>query len=247
MYVHSVDVSTDGSLVAWGTGDGRIRVSSVSTSEQISCWTAHAGPVMGLHWAKGDLRLLSYGADHRGVDYKLYTRGSYIPREGQKESLNNVVEIWYVGSMVKSAVLKKKKGEGGAKGEGDEQVAGGKDEDEDEDDEDDEDDEEEEEAGKDGGKSKVGRELRKHRRKPQGKIGYTPVYYDPPAKADGTLARSCLKGRGEKRTKKLNFDWGAIPDREDWFFYPPEEPSDEEEESEPEVKPRRRRGGGDRN
>jgi len=247
MYVHSVDVSTDGSLVAWGTGDGRIRVSSVSTSEQISCWTAHAGPVMGLHWAKGDLRLLSYGADHRGVDYKSYTRGSYIPSEGQKESLNNVVEIWYVGSMVKSAVLKKKKGEGGAKGEGEEQVAGSKDEEEDEDeDEDDEDDEDEVSISKDGSKPKMGMQSRKNRRKPQGKIGYTPVYYDPPAKADGTLARSCLKGRGEKRTKKLNFDWGAIPDKEDWFFYPPEEPSDEEEEPEPEVKPRRR-GGRDRN
>lgn len=262
-YVHCVDVSTDGSLIAWGTGDGRIRVAYVGTAEQIACWTAHAGPVMGLQWAKGDLRLLSYGADHRGVDYSDYVRGSYIPRgEGVRTSLTHVVEIWYVGSMVKAVSLKTsgraKKNDMEDNEEEDREDSDGsgklkRDEIEDEEDEDEE--EAEDEDGGPDAKAKEkkkarqalgeGSKLRRNpRKKMEGKVGYTPVYYDPPKKQDGTPARSCLKGRGAKRPNKMNFVWGSIPEQDNWFYYPPEYPSEEEEEPEPEKKPRRGRGKG---
>ena len=102
-YVHSIDVSCDGSLVAWGTGDGRIRIATVGTAERVACWTAHAGPVLGLCFSKWDLRLLSWGVDHRHAKPSDLVRGAYAPKKASQASqdrANVVVESWYVGSLL---------------------------------------------------------------------------------------------------------------------------------------------------
>jgi WD40 repeat protein len=105
-YVHCIDVSCDGQLIAWGTGDGRIRIASVLSSEQLACWTAHAGPVHGLKFAPEDERLISWGVDFREADPSEFFFGSFIPRPEAHSTHSigraQVVEIWYVGSMLAS-------------------------------------------------------------------------------------------------------------------------------------------------
>ena len=96
--------------MAIGTGDGRIRISSIASGQQIACWTAHAGPVRGLQFAHGDDRLLSWGPDVTSVNRKDYFHGSYFPadassRDGGKR---NCVEIWYIASMIKALELWRK-------------------------------------------------------------------------------------------------------------------------------------------
>jgi hypothetical protein len=97
-YVHSIDVSHDGTLVAWGTGDGRIRVATVGSAERVGCWTAHAGPVLGLNFSRWDMRLLSWGVDYRHAKPSDLVRGAYVPkrtaRASGQDSINIVVETW---------------------------------------------------------------------------------------------------------------------------------------------------------
>ena len=84
-----------------------------------------------------------------------------------------------------------------------------------------------------GGKSvqdRIRRRLRQGARKIEGRVGYTPVYYDPPLRADGTLARSCLKGRAGKRLLKNGLIFATEVPKP--FFYPPEEGSASDEEME---------------
>jgi hypothetical protein len=97
-YVHSIDISHDGALVAWGTGDGRIRVVTVGSAERVGCWTAHAGPVLGLNFSRWDMRLLSWGVDYRHAKPSDLVRGAYVPKRAAstngQDSVNIVVETW---------------------------------------------------------------------------------------------------------------------------------------------------------
>ena len=75
---------------------------------------------------------------------------------------------------------------------------------------------------------RIKQQLRKGARKIEGRVGYTPVYYDPPVKADGTLARSCLKGRSGKKPLRSGLVFSEVKPK--MFNYPPEEdPTDEDE------------------
>jgi hypothetical protein len=70
---------------------------------------------------------------------------------------------------------------------------------------------------------RIKQQLRKGARKIEGRVGYTPVYYDPPVKADGTPAKSCLKGRSGKRPLRTGLVFNDTKPKV--FNYPPEEPA----------------------
>jgi hypothetical protein len=70
---------------------------------------------------------------------------------------------------------------------------------------------------------RIKQRLRKGARKIEGRVGYTAVYYDPPIKADGTPAKSCLKGRSGKRPLKTGLVFNDAKPK--MFNYPPEEPA----------------------
>ena len=70
---------------------------------------------------------------------------------------------------------------------------------------------------------RIKQQLRKGARKLEGKVGYTAVYYDPPVKADGTPARSCLKGRSGKRPLRTGLVFNDAKPKV--FNYPPEVPT----------------------
>jgi hypothetical protein len=72
------------------------------------------------------------------------------------------------------------------------------------------------------------------RRLPGAKVGYTPVYYEPPKLEDGTAVRSCLKGRGRTTVLRGGIVWSAQslsqPAENPIFYYPPAEYDDEDDE-----------------
>ena len=68
---------------------------------------------------------------------------------------------------------------------------------------------------------RIKQQLRKGARKIEGRVGYTPVYYDPPLKSDGTLAKSCLKGRSGKKPLRTGLVFNETKPKV--FNYPPEE------------------------
>ncbi len=76
---------------------------------------------------------------------------------------------------------------------------------------------------------RIKQQLRKGARKIEGKVGYTAVYYDPPVKADGTPAKSCLKGRSGKKPLKTGLVFNDAKPKV--FNYPPEEPTVSDNES----------------
>jgi len=266
-YVHSIDVSCDGHLIAWGTGDGRIRVASVISSEQLACWTAHAGPVLGLRFSPEDDRLLSWGVDFKDAETSDFFFGSYIPKDNASaQGRPYVVEIWYVGSMLASIQMgRQRRGLASNIAEEEEQEEK---EDEDEEDEEEEqnfEDEDEETAtspdpstpnspkgeksekkkagGKDNMIEQMPRRKKGRRRLPGAKVGYTPVYYDPPKLDTGVAVRSCLKGRGRTAVHGTLLRGGlvwsagslATPAENPIFYYPAadygEEGESEKEES----------------
>jgi len=253
-YFHSLCINTAGSLMAIGTGDGRIRISSIASGQQIACWTAHAGPVRGLQFAHGDDRLLSWGPDVTSVNRKDYFHGSYFPadassRDGGKR---NCVEIWYIASMIKALELWRKQFSGD---DGDAELQSPEEQDDDDfpevslglEDEESEDEiltKEERDLRKKKKEAMLQKQAlssRKRRSKggsngalPGARVGYTPVYYQAPLLPNGTEARSCLKGRGRTTVLKTSLLWGEnLP----MHFYPPENPveggSDGEDTSKP--------------
>ena len=264
-YFHSLAVNKAQSILACGTGDGRIRVSMIATGQQIACWTAHAGPVLGLQFANGDDRLISWGADCRVVDVKDFFFGSYMPSDSKTNDTGkrNCVEVWYVASMMRALDNFRQRGL-----ETTESDDGHHSEDEDDSEKSDEDmdfnlsDEDEDDktlTDEEKGSRKKRREAqmakmalnRKGRRgKGQGallgaRVGFTPVYYPPPRLPDGNLARSCLKGRGRQNVQRANLSWdnvdkGAI----EIHYYPPEDPNEDDEEdiadfsAKPKVEPK---------
>lgn len=76
---------------------------------------------------------------------------------------------------------------------------------------------------------RIKQQLRKGARKVEGRVGYTPVYYDPPVKSDGTLARSCLKGRSGKKPLRTGLIFNDVKPKV--FNYPPEEDSSSDNEA----------------
>ena len=244
-YFHSLAIDKAQNLMACGTGDGRIRVSFVSTGQQVACWTAHAGPVLGLQFADGDERLLSWGCDSKSVNTKDFSNGSYMPTDASSrdKGKRTCVEIWYVGSMMRAIDIYRKKNLGMDIDDEEEQVAED-DDDSDEDisynldDDDDDDDtltpEEKEERKKEREKmlAKTALGRRKGRQNgvmPGARVGYTPIYYPPPVLISGNETRSCLKGRGRIDAMRAGLTWGEdIP----MHYYPPENPETDEEDSE---------------
>jgi hypothetical protein len=76
---------------------------------------------------------------------------------------------------------------------------------------------------------RIKQQLRKGACKVEGRVGYTPVYYDPPMKADGTLAHSCLKGRSGKRPLRSGLVFNDTKPKV--FNYPPEKDSSSDHEA----------------
>jgi WD40 repeat protein len=254
-YFHSLAINKTQTLLACGTGDGRIRVSILSTGQQIACWTAHAGPVAGLQFANGDDRLVSWGPDCRGVTLSDYSHGSYMPANASNRETGkrSSVEVWYVASMICAVEIYKKKMMGIVETFEDNEEKNEDNESDDDEafsladlDEDDDDDETltaEERAEK---KSEREKRLAKQalslsRRRGKGgqlgsmpgaRVGYTPVYYPPPMLPDGSHARSCLKGRGRQEAMRAGLSWGETEfDNLEIHFYPPENPVEGEGES----------------
>ena len=255
-YFHSLCINAAGTLMAIGTGDGRIRISSINSGQQIACWTAHAGPVRGLQFANGDDRLLSWGSDVMSVSPKDYCHGSYLPadassRDGGKR---NCVEIWYVASMIKALELWRTVQQiSGDDGDAELHSPDSPEDDdfvdvsfnfEDDDSEDETLTKEEKEQRKKKREAMLQKQAlssRKRRGKsgsngalPGARVGYTPVYYQAPLLPDGTEARSCLKGRGRTAVLKTSLVWGEnLP----MHFYPPENPIEGDSDGEDTSKP----------
>ena len=244
-YFHSLTINKAQTLLACGTGDGRIRISMITTGQQIACWTAHSGPVMGLQFAHGDERLLSWGADYRFVSSKDYFHGSFIPLDpssSTNQGKRSCVEMWFVASMIRALDIYRKKNLGlvdDDQGENANEDEESEEEDEDfsydlGDDDDDDDDtltEEEKDKLKKAREAKLAKAalgMKGRRGKggqqgllPGARVGYHPVYYPPPILSDGAPARSCLKGRGRTNAMREGLSWGPpIP----MHFYPPENP-----------------------
>ena len=261
-YFHSLAINTNQTLIACGTGDGRIRISYLATGQQIACWTAHAGPVHGLQFANGDDRLLSWGADSRSVSLKDYTHGSYLPMDPSDlhKGKRNCVEVWYVASMMAAlhhfrhknmaTDLDSPVSDQSPKSPIDEEGS---------DDDfaglslDDHESEDENMSAEERAHRQAMREKRlakealsmkrrkgkggQHGAMPGARVGYTAVYYPAPVLSDGTSARSCLKGRGRQEPMRASLVWGET-EREnlETFFYPPEYPqSDESDDDEGET------------
>jgi len=256
-YFHSLCINTAGTLMAIGTGDGRIRISNVLTGQQMACWTAHAGPVLGLQFAYGDDRLVSWGSDVMSVNRKDYSHGSYLPLDASQrdKGKRNCVELWFVASAIKALDIWRKQFSGD--NENDEiQSPEGNDEDEDLDldfslDDDDSDDEtltdEEKEERKKKKEARLAQQALgqgkrrgkggQHGALPGARVGYVPVYYPPPVLPDGSAARSCLKGRGRTTVLKTSLVWG---ENAPIHNYPPEHPTEEGGDSEDEDNPKKR-------